>query len=544
MASIALLPDFGFAAPEQSREMTKAINLYKAGRLNEAMDQFLEVLLNTNSAEERSLVNSYMNKISLDISKPSEPESSMLDPLEPSGSKLEEAFRAVDDKGKAATPLGLTPTSQEKAALLRRQAEEQAAKQKVAAPAVKQPEPAGEKKPAPGKGKAAAGAQEKAAPLQLTEPDYIPTKVQVASPDTTPRGQVNSVTLVPGMAPVRSVQEPYVPMPVAEPAPSILGLSTSSITETYPDAGIKPRVETDARAKAAAAAAAAGDKVLGLDVSGAEQHGAATSTAAVPAAPIPETPEDRAEKAKWLEKISQKISAMRQEAIQELQKTSGVTISLMDNGMPEAIGLSPDAIFVKGTVDYKPGAAGTLLRVASLLFTVGKANLVLLPEGTMTGNLGMLDMRRTMAINSWLSHRGLSPARLKANLTAVINQSFPEAFKRINGIGIVFEYDKDKELLQPLPDQNAPPMLSLGIYPSEIDVSKDEGALIEISAVETSAQIATWELQMLSGEGNKAVTVLKSISGTGPVYTQTYWNGRSAGQVVPSGLYACVLTAT
>ncbi|NLO91637.1 MAG: OmpA family protein, partial [Elusimicrobia bacterium] len=326
---------------------------------------------------------------------------------------------------------------------------------------------------------------------------------------------------------------PLPPMP-GIPGQTAVAASTSSL----PDAAIQSKVDADAMAKAAEnAAAAAQDKIQNSDVSGAVLPAGAAAAQQL-------TEQEERDRVRWLEQVAQKVAALRKNATDDLQKTSGVTLALTPEGLPEAIGLAPDALFEKDSVKYKPGAAATLLRVVSLLFTVGKANLVLLPEGTMTGNLGMLDMRRTMAINSWLAHRGIAPARLKANLTAVINKNFPDAFSKISGIGIVFDYSGDKNLAQSAPEQGAPPLLSLGIYPSEIDVSKGEGALIEISVVETSAQVASWELQMLSGEGGKTVSVVKSISGTGPVYTQTYWNGRGRGQVVAPGQYACILTAT
>ena len=571
-----------------SRSMNKALNLYKAGKANESMDAFMDVMLNTDSAEERAMANSYLNKISVDLSRPDTPEAGLLTPQEQGASQVEEAFRIKEGKLKAdgaKSPVGLTPTSAEKL-VLQKKAEEQAAAEKAVAQQTAAQKAAAQKaadaKIQAEKAAAAKNAevQRVLSPTESAELGRIPSTIQVVNPAPGERGKVDAVTLMPGGALVPGVTEP----PANLPAPVVLSTYTmpthtveppsvvpmpvmpSMLTSTGPAqsvgpefpvaamplrpgystaavSGLTPQSQIDAAARDKAAAAAAGaampgDKEMGLDVSG---SGAAPGAVA---GQEPLTPEEEAARQRWMEQVSQRIAAMRRQAVEELQKTSGVTISMMENGLPEAIGLSPDALFVKGTVDYKPGAAGTLLRVASLLFTVGKADLVLLPEGTMTGNLGMLDMRRTMAVNSWLVHRGISPARLKANLTAVINKTFPEAFKKISGVGIVFDYAQEKHLQQPVPEQNAPPLLSLGVYPSEIDVSKGEGALIELSAMETAAQITAWELQMLSGEGGKTVSVVKSISGTGPVYTQTYWNGRSAGQVVPPGLYACILTAT
>ena len=619
LACLCLLPLFAavsfyvsavHAEENSSRNMNKAVNLYKAGKLNEAMDAFMDILLHTDSAEERAVANSYLNKISIDISHPESPEAGLLIPEEQGASQIEEAFRIKEEKKVAAGQsgtIGFTPTPAEKLVLQKKAEAQAAAEQAASKQTVEQK--AAARKAADDKLKAETAAKNAqlgrvVSPAEAAELGHLPTSIQVVNPAPGERGQVESVTLTPGFAPVRNVSDlpspgglltvPAAPGHIlgATPAPAVVavaplistapahtveppsvvavpvipailpstgsiqsvgpeypvaamplrpGYSTASVSGLTPDSAIQAQVEAAARDKAAAAAAVAAapaEKELDVDVSGSGAAPAGLS------GETPLTPEEEAARARWMDQVSQKIAAMRRLAVEDLQKTSGVTISLMDNGLPEAIGLSPDALFVKGTVDYKPGAAGTLLRVASLLFTVGKADLVLLPEGTMTGNLGMLDMRRTMAVNSWLVHRGISPARLRANLTAVINKSFPEAFKKISGIGIVFDYTQAKQLSQPAPEQNAPPLLSLGVFPSEIDVSKGEGALIELSAMETAAQITTWELQMLSGEGGKAVSVVKSVSGTGPVYTQTYWNGRSAGQVVPPGMYACILTAT
>jgi hypothetical protein len=88
--------------------------------------------------------------------------------------------------------------------------------------------------------------------------------------------------------------------------------------------------------------------------------------------------------------------------------------------------------------------------------------------------------------------------------------------------------------------------VSLGIYPTAISVQNNEGSIVEFSAFESPIGPPSWKFQVYELQKDGTRLMLQEISGTGPQYNQSFWNGRKKffGAPYPSGRYMFTVTAT
>lgn len=248
------------------------------------------------------------------------------------------------------------------------------------------------------------------------------------------------------------------------------------------------------------------------------------------------------EKDRVAEKVASKISLMRRDLLLELGKTEAVRI-YMGDGMPKAVTLDPNFFFTADAA-FRPGSDKLLNSLAALIFTLGKANCLILPEGSAEGDVKIKSIRRAIALNSFMESRGISKARLEVNLTGT-DVRFPKELTSISGVIILFDYDKQPRL-QDLEDiRTKGPKVSLGIYPTAIAVHNNEGAIVEFAAFESPKGQPSWKFQIYEIQKDGSRLLLQEISGSGPQYNQSFWNGRKKffGAPYPTGKYMFVVTA-
>ena len=253
-----------------------------------------------------------------------------------------------------------------------------------------------------------------------------------------------------------------------------------------------------------------------------------------------EAPRD--EKERVAEKVAAKITAMRRDLLLELGKTDAVKLYMAD-GVPKAITLDPN-FFFNTEASFRPGSDKLLSALAGLVFTLGKANCLILPEGSAEGDVKIKSIRRAIALNSYLESRGISKARLEVNLTGS-DVRFPKELTNISGVIILFDYDKQPRL-QDLEDlKTKGPKVSLGIYPTAISVHENEGSIVEFAAFESPKGQPSWKFQVYEIQKDGSRLLLQEISGSGPQYNQSFWNGRKKffGAPYPSGKYMFLVTA-
>ncbi len=251
----------------------------------------------------------------------------------------------------------------------------------------------------------------------------------------------------------------------------------------------------------------------------------------------------QAQQERVADKISAKITQMRRDLLLELGRGDAVRV-YMAGAMPRAITLDPNYFFASDS-SFRPGTQKTLAALSGLLFTLGKANCLLLPEGSAEGDVKINSIRRAIAMNSYFESRGISKSRLEVNLTGA-DARFPKELTAIKGMIIIFDYDKAPRLKDLEDLQTKGPKVSLGIYPTAISVQDNEGAIVEFSAFESPIGQPSWKFQIYEVQADGSRLLLQDISGSGPQYNQSYWNGRKKffGAPYPSGRYMFSITAT
>lgn len=243
------------------------------------------------------------------------------------------------------------------------------------------------------------------------------------------------------------------------------------------------------------------------------------------------------------EKINSKISQMRRDILLSLSRSNPVKVYMGGDGMPKALTLDPNYFFASETT-FKAGTDKYLALLSGLLFTLGKANVLLLPEGSAMGDVKIKSIRRALALNSYFESRGISKARLEVNLTGT-EVRFPKELTSISGIIILFDYDKQPRLKDLEDLRTKGPKVSLGIYPTAIAVHNNEGAIVEFSAFESPVGQPSWKFQIYQIQADRSRLLLQEMSGSGSQYNQSFWNGRKKffGAPYPSGRYMFTVTA-
>ncbi|MFA6584562.1 MAG: hypothetical protein WCS77_09725 [Elusimicrobiaceae bacterium] len=243
-------------------------------------------------------------------------------------------------------------------------------------------------------------------------------------------------------------------------------------------------------------------------------------------------------------RIERKIEEMRKLALIRLNKVRGIQIFMVGD-QPEAVSIDPELIFNKD-VNFKPNVETVLDDLTTVMFTLGKASFLILPEGIYAGDTQILQMRRAMAVNSYFARKGISTARLQANLN-ITSQELPKKFKNIPGIGILFYYDKPfTTSMANQIETDAPPALTLGASPDAFSPARNDGSIIEFAVIETAAKISFWKFQLLYYDTNKKLHVIQDATGEEPTYHQVFWNGREDffGEPYPAGRYLAVVAAS
>lgn len=250
-----------------------------------------------------------------------------------------------------------------------------------------------------------------------------------------------------------------------------------------------------------------------------------------------------AQRERVAEKITSKISQMRRDILLELSRSTPVKVYMGGDGMPRALTLDANYFFASETT-FKAGTDRYLGLLSGLLFTLGKANVLLLPEGSAEGDVKIKSIRRALALNSYFESRGVSKARLEVNLTGT-EVRFPKELTSISGIIILFNYDKVPRLKDLEDLRTKGPKVSLGIYPTAIAVHNSEGAIVEFSAFESPVGQPSWKFQIYQIQADQSRLLLQEMSGSGSQYNQSFWNGRKKffGAPYPSGRYMFTVTA-
>ncbi len=344
-----------------------------------------------------------------------------------------------------------------------------------------------------------------------------------ATPPPAPAAAMSAPAPVLSPAPVVAVERAApAPNPDAPATPMATQVEIPPVAAPSPAPSVHPWVETP------------------------EPHAAPmpAQTPAAPAATVAEPPLAR----EAAQKESQaRLRLMQENSLQELQACDGLRIVKNESNELRAIGI-PSAMLFSTGVSLHKGSGKILDALTRLLYSLGRAQVFILPEGTVIGDAKVLDMRRAMGISSYLLQAGLAAPRVRVNL--LTNQvDIPKPLQNFMGILIVFIYDRPMRLAveNSLEDEAGGPPITLGAYPTAFRPDKNESVFIELSISEPPGGLLSWRFQMLPPRSGAAQPApLQEALGSGPAFHQIGWNGRlhNVGAILPAGRYECVLSAT
>ncbi|MBI4060090.1 MAG: OmpA family protein [Elusimicrobia bacterium] len=243
--------------------------------------------------------------------------------------------------------------------------------------------------------------------------------------------------------------------------------------------------------------------------------------------------------------IRARLRAAVEKSLVDMRSIEGVRVVMRENGDPEAIGIPAPLLFQTG-IAFQPRAAKILDPLTKLVFALGAAQAVILPEGTAVGDAKVMDMRRTMGISSHLFNAGVAPPRVRVNLLNT-QVDIPKGLADFKGVVIVFVYNRPLNLAatSAVGDELGPPV-SLGVYPSSFRPERGQGVIVEFSVADPPAGLVSWKFQLLQpSRAGAELAPLQDVVGGGPVFHQIFWNGKRNyfGETLAPGRYECVLTA-
>ncbi|MGN0025328.1 MAG: hypothetical protein ACI351_07880 [Candidatus Avelusimicrobium sp.] len=241
----------------------------------------------------------------------------------------------------------------------------------------------------------------------------------------------------------------------------------------------------------------------------------------------------------------QKIESMTAAAIEKINAVKGVHLYMRD-GKPDALDIDPEVLFDRNK--FKTSSLSLLDDVYDLLALTQGAAYIILPPGSYTDDVTLSGIRQAMALNSYLINRGISQGKLHYNM-GLVDQEPPARFANLNGVAVVFDYEAKLPANMEKNENNVKaPLLSMAVVPlcHAIDRSLGEAYAIDFSVLETLNPVDNWVLQVVQHGRDGNFYVVRQLEGFTSVYHQILWNGRKGiiGPELPCGKYTLVLTAT
>ncbi len=479
------------SAATPAKQLAKGIALYNDNKDNEAMDYFIDVLVNGNK-EEVAEANKYVDLIHSRIGGIQTPVEVDINFKEGEVKKLEETADA---------------------SILAAQQQAEAAAEEAAA-----------------KAQAAKEAAEAAA---LAKRDEALAAVDAEQQALTDRIEAQRLA---AMEQAEAQRQAAI-QKAEDFNDAALGAAAVGATVAADGLSAQAKADDEALLSQANAEAAAAEE-------NARQEGVLTSTSEPASSTFMDLTTPQAIEARDLY-TKQKIESMTAAAIDKINAVKGVHLYMRD-GRPDALDIDPEVLFDKNK--FKTSALPLLNNVYELLALTQGSAYVILPPGSYTDDVTLSGIRQAMALNSYLINRGISQGKLHYNM-GLGDQEPPAKFANLNGVAVVFDYEaKLPANLEKNENNVKAPLLSMAVVPlcHAIDRSLGEAYVIDFSVLETVNPVDNWMLQVVQHGRDGNFYVVRQLEGFTPVYHQILWNGRKGiiGPELPCGKYTLVLTAT
>ncbi|MCX7905702.1 MAG: hypothetical protein N2446_03265, partial [Elusimicrobiales bacterium] len=206
------------------------------------------------------------------------------------------------------------------------------------------------------------------------------------------------------------------------------------------------------------------------------------------------------------EKIQKKIKEIENEILTDLYRKETIKIYMNENNeKPNYILLKENKVFNED-MTFKSNALGDLKLIAGFFTVLDKATVIILPNGVITGNMKIANVRRATVLHSYFLSFGLSPTKIKLDMIGELwNNVISKKIDDYDGILFVIDYDKEPELNIDFDS----PKASIAIYPDKIDIAKDQASVINFAVIVGKNSIANWKMTLNKKTKSNIQTVQK-----------------------------------
>ncbi len=222
-------------------------------------------------------------------------------------------------------------------------------------------------------------------------------------------------------------------------------------------------------------------------------------------------------------KVNNKIKQMRNDTLVLLSKKNFLKFYMdSNNEKPNFILLKEDKIFNED-MTFKANIIEDLKNLAGLIDLLGKVVITIIPNGAVSGNMKIANVRKATTMHSYFTSYGLSPTKVKLDIAGNYPQSsLSKKIDDFDGIILVIDYDKEPELV--VSDSNSP-QVYMAVYPEKINPYKDEAAIVDFAVLMGKNPISSWKL-VLSRKTKTSSYTIQKVEDTIPIHSQIVFNGR------------------
>ncbi|MEF3280165.1 MAG: hypothetical protein K6357_04280 [Elusimicrobiota bacterium] len=243
-----------------------------------------------------------------------------------------------------------------------------------------------------------------------------------------------------------------------------------------------------------------------------------------------------------LKKVSDKIKQIKSDILIDLYRKRFIKLYMDEsNQKPNYILIKEDQIF-NDDLTFNQKVMDDLKKFAGLFTALGKVSVTIAPNGSITGNMKISNVRKASILHSYLISYGLSPTKVKLDMMGS-NVSVTKKIDDLDGILFILNYDKEPELVS---YENQLPQTYISAYPDRINPQKDEASIVEFSVIMGKNPIASWKLILSKKDNSGRKFAVQKLEGTDVLSSQILFNGREKilGDYYEDGEYEFSLDAS
>lgn len=241
-------------------------------------------------------------------------------------------------------------------------------------------------------------------------------------------------------------------------------------------------------------------------------------------------------------KVNDKLKQFKNDILVSIYRSNFIKLYMNEtNDKPLFIVLKEDKIF-NDDMTFKTAVIGELKQLAGLIDALGKVTITMIPNGAISGNMKIANVRKATTIHSYFLSHGISPTKIKIDIVG--NYSTTQITKKIDdfdGIIMIFDYSKEPELVI----DSEFPAAYIALYPDKINTDMDEVCIVDFAVLMGKNPLATWKL-LLNKKTNTYSQSVQKIENTVPIHSQIVFNGKEKfiGNNYEPGEYEFLLEVT